>query len=401
MANKLIDISGQTFYEWTVKEYSGKKNKRQYWKCVCSCGNTKDVDGADLKRGKTKSCGHDKRIDLTGKVFGEWEVVRSSRIDPDNDFKHYWICKCSCGNIREIAHGNLANGTSTNCGHVNRVYEDLSIGDIFNEWTIIGNYIRKNKSKYYFCRCSCGKEKYIEYKTLLNETSTNCGHLNNDGIISGMIFGRLKIIEFSHRDKNGISWYSCQCSCGNTKIINGSALKFGNTSSCGCYGKESASKRIIEYLEKNKDTNKFGYKWYFYDKNKNKVKCRSSYEVFFWNYYCHIKKENIEYEPKTFVLEHNSRYTPDFYFPDINKWIETKGSFYTYSAGEKQKSKIEIMKKTIDIDVLFWKNIVQNCQLKYKALVSYFNNAKKNNIPIEDYLANMMYIDGFNYGDIS
>jgi len=389
MNNKIIDIKGQIFNEWVVLEYGGKNNNRHQWLCKCSCGKEKLVDGAELKRGKSKSCGHDKKIDLTGKIFGEWTVLKSSRIVTEENFKHYWLCQCSCGEIKEVAHGNLANGNSTNCGHLNKVYEEIKIGDVFNEWTVIGDYIRKNHSKYYLCRCSCGKEKRIEYKTLYNGTSSNCGHINSDGIIAGMIFGRLTVIEFSHKNYRGMSYYSCQCACGNIKAVQGTALKNGNSSSCGCYRKETSSIRAIENQKKMKKRN---HSWYFYDKNKNKIDCRSSFEVLYWNYHYFILDENIQYEPRVFILDDDKRYMPDFYFPDYDKWIETKGSFFMSEYGIRQKEKINILKKDIDIFVLFWKDIAEECQLKYKSVSSYFYNANKNNIKIEDYLAEMLYL---------
>jgi hypothetical protein len=57
------------------------------------------------------------------------------------------------------------------------------------------------------------------------------------------VFGRLKVIAFSHKDHNYHKHYICECSCGNTKIVSGNSLKRGLTTSCGCFLKE----RQIEY----------------------------------------------------------------------------------------------------------------------------------------------------------
>jgi hypothetical protein len=42
---------------------------------------------------------------------------------------------------------------------------------------------------------------------------------------------------------------------------------------------------------------------------------------------------------------------------------------------------------------LHWKNIVSFCQLPYKYWERYSNDAKKLNIPIEDYLGRMLYLE--------
>lgn len=62
--------------------------------------------------------------------------------------------------------------------------------------------------------------------------------------IIGQRFGRLTVIEeTSERTKCGEVKYLCLCDCGNTKVKAGTALRYGNTRSCGCLLAESSSKR--------------------------------------------------------------------------------------------------------------------------------------------------------------
>lgn len=51
--------------------------------------------------------------------------------------------------------------------------------------------------------------------------------------LTGMVFGSLCVIEFSHT-YNGHSYWLCSCECGESTIARGSHLKTGNISSCGC-----------------------------------------------------------------------------------------------------------------------------------------------------------------------
>lgn len=71
----------------------------------------------------------------------------------------------------------------------------------------------------------------------------------------GKRFGFLTVIEKA--DKKNIKtnrldcYWICQCDCGNKKIVNGHDLRWGNTKSCGCYGKEKRSKRSKKHGMKN------------------------------------------------------------------------------------------------------------------------------------------------------
>lgn len=52
--------------------------------------------------------------------------------------------------------------------------------------------------------------------------------------LTGMVFGKLTVIEEIAERQNGRIVWKCQCECGNTKIIRGSDLTSGKTKSCGC-----------------------------------------------------------------------------------------------------------------------------------------------------------------------
>lgn len=55
---KLIDMSGKKIGLWTVLGQAGNyKRGGAKWDCICECGNRKSVNGADLRRGDSMSCG--------------------------------------------------------------------------------------------------------------------------------------------------------------------------------------------------------------------------------------------------------------------------------------------------------------------------------------------------------
>ena len=55
----LINLTGKVFGDLTVIKQSGNtKRGAAKWLCVCSCGKTTNSIGSDLRKGKSKSCGH-------------------------------------------------------------------------------------------------------------------------------------------------------------------------------------------------------------------------------------------------------------------------------------------------------------------------------------------------------
>lgn len=105
-----------------------------------------------------------------------------------------WRCQCDCGNIVDI----------------------------------LGNYLRRGTK-------SCGCKRI----------SSNSNKLKN---IVGQRFGMLTVIAESGRSKTGKVMWECLCDCGQTVRVFGSALKTGNTKSCGCENRKLTSERIKKVL---------------------------------------------------------------------------------------------------------------------------------------------------------
>lgn len=60
--------------------------------------------------------------------------------------------------------------------------------------------------------------------------------------MSGVVSGRLRVIEFSHTNQRGDAFWLCKCDCGNIKVVGGKQLrsKIRPTRSCGCLSPEVA-----------------------------------------------------------------------------------------------------------------------------------------------------------------
>ena len=56
-SNKIINLTGQTFGRLTVLGFTYSKDEKPSWKCLCECGKHIIVQGGNLRRGQTQSCG--------------------------------------------------------------------------------------------------------------------------------------------------------------------------------------------------------------------------------------------------------------------------------------------------------------------------------------------------------
>lgn len=122
------DLSGLTFGRLTVLSHVPNGSGRTKWLCRCACGTEKTVLGADLKHGKTKSCGclssdtttrsniarggHTR--DLTGFAVGQLTV--ESPAGKINGC-YAWNCRCHCGNLVVVRAFSLTGKKPTrSCG---------------------------------------------------------------------------------------------------------------------------------------------------------------------------------------------------------------------------------------------------------------------------------------------
>lgn len=64
--------------------------------------------------------------------------------------------------------------------------------------------------------------------------------------LTGMVFGRLTVIEQAEKNKEGRRMWKCKCECGNYKTVLERCLKNGHTKSCGCYNKQRVSESSLK-----------------------------------------------------------------------------------------------------------------------------------------------------------
>lgn len=208
------NLIGEKFGNYSVVEveYSQGKYRKTICKCLCDCGNIRNVDASNLRSGASTSCGCNKllkiRKDLTGQKFGNYTVVGIKHIEGEGRLKKIiWECKCDCGNIRNVVGSTLKNGTSKSCG----CYK-ISQMNRFKKWhgEISGNYFSRiknaaNRRKLEFSitkeylwdlflfqdrKCALSGEELIfakNYKDQINQTASIDRINSSKGYVEGNI----------------------------------------------------------------------------------------------------------------------------------------------------------------------------------------------------------------------
>lgn len=123
--SRTIDLTGKRFgmltvLEQTVEIYKGKR--QSVCRCLCDCGRETLVPASRLARRDgtepkmpTRSCGCSRHVEnLTGRRIGRLTVLRKSGTTPKGGTMY--LCRCECGNEKEIAAYQLASGDTKSCG---------------------------------------------------------------------------------------------------------------------------------------------------------------------------------------------------------------------------------------------------------------------------------------------
>lgn len=130
------------------------------------------------------------------------------------------------------------------------------MGKTYGRLTILKEK-RENKRTYYYCRCTCGTEKWIRADTIRNGSIVSCGCYNKEVNLIKPVdiakkrFGKLVALKPTQsRDKyNGSVIWECKCECGNTCYIAEYRLVNGEVKSCGCFGQENSKNNIQKAIK--------------------------------------------------------------------------------------------------------------------------------------------------------
>ena len=116
---RIRDITGQRFGRLVAVRRTGEiRHRSSVWECKCDCGKRTLVILGLLIRGATKSCGclHRELLtkDMTGKRFGKLVAIRPT--EKRRFGRIFWECKCDCGVVKVVDGAQLRQGKTNSCG---------------------------------------------------------------------------------------------------------------------------------------------------------------------------------------------------------------------------------------------------------------------------------------------
>ena len=218
-------------------------DNRNEWLCFCNCGKYVNVKAVKLFSGDNRPCGcllKERTKDLTSQRFGK--LVAKSKIYNTKWRCNVWLCKCDCGNYREVPTQLLTSGEVLNCGCEKRKNPGSTInilGKTINNWKVL----EKLENNKYLCSHTCGKNTIIfrgdikqrKCKCEIKKTRVDNKMNVESKLINSFVgkrFGKLtvqKLIKFNYNK----SMWACVCTCG-TVIKVSSVVLEGPNPSCGC-----------------------------------------------------------------------------------------------------------------------------------------------------------------------
>ena len=130
-------------------------------------------------------------------------------------------------------------------------------GKQFGMLTVLQEAKRENSRKrYWLCRCQCGKETVVEESHLKNGHTKSCGcyrrmvQQKRSRDLTGLRFGRLRVLEAVLGTDGSLAGWKCQCDCGKQCICKSGSLTSGVTRSCGCLQEEKRRATEVSTGEK-------------------------------------------------------------------------------------------------------------------------------------------------------
>lgn len=121
-------------------------------------------------------------VDMTGRKVGKWKVLhRMPPVKNTTSGAVFWMCECECGTIREINGCNLRKGDSNSCG-CNIVKPEEFIGTKRGSLTIKKQMplpeedvpINHLNASFWLCECECGNEVILSRPTLTLQRDCGC-----------------------------------------------------------------------------------------------------------------------------------------------------------------------------------------------------------------------------------
>lgn len=121
-----VDLHGSTSGFLTyIEDVEGVRPRKV--RCKCICGNITELAAGTYIPGTVQSCGcYQKMVasqrpehQMIGKKFGKLTVIGRGLAHPRTGALS-WLCRCDCGNEKEIAGRSLKAGLTRSCGCIKK-----------------------------------------------------------------------------------------------------------------------------------------------------------------------------------------------------------------------------------------------------------------------------------------
>lgn len=114
-------------------KYAGKRGTKHQWLCQCDCNSDPIVvAGGNLKSGNSTKCRnpYHKVEQYIGKRFSRLTVLS---YDGCKNKNNYLKCKCDCGNIVSVRSDCLLNNSTRSCGCLQKDYFKTNFDGVTHE----------------------------------------------------------------------------------------------------------------------------------------------------------------------------------------------------------------------------------------------------------------------------
>lgn len=242
------DIVGRKFGRLTVVAFHEfrqmTRGRFAYYKCICDCGKERIVRRPDLLSGNTKSCGclHRERTSKNSVLqASDTSTYKFLQLhDLDGDYNTLDLTNQKFGRLRVVS---LESAYRWTCGRVN------------TKWK---------------CICDCGNECIVGGQALKSGHTVSCGCYvldKNSDIhtidLTGMQFGKLKVLYRVGSTELKSSLWHCKCECGTELNLSRASLVHGGRISCGCVTQPKAELHVIEFFESLGWFMNIDYRWHY------------------------------------------------------------------------------------------------------------------------------------------
>lgn len=124
----------------------------------------------------------------TGARFDRLVVIREadSTYDCSGHRRRWIVVACDCGRESMVRLDQLQKGHTRSCGCLKTPKADVSIGDQFGRWVVLGEAPSQRKRKrrklvrMMIVRCACGTERIVSLESLRSGHSLSCSCLHRE-----------------------------------------------------------------------------------------------------------------------------------------------------------------------------------------------------------------------------